>query len=87
MTVAIKKQQQEWPKKPTNQTGSDPSNWEIPTNPDGTIPEQEGHPIGEGTDNSSQPTNWGVGWSSDNIWTEWEQRWWEGATNDEYDDF
>ena len=87
LTVAIKKQQQEWPKKPTNQTGSDPSNWEIPTNPDGTIPEQEGHPIGEGTDNSSQPTNWGAGWSSDNIWTEWEQRWWEGATNDEYDDF
>jgi hypothetical protein len=87
VSVIVHNEQEQWPKKPTNQTGSDPSNWEIPTNPDGTIPEQEGHPIGEGTDNSSQPTNWGAGWSSDNIWTEWEQRWWEGATNDEYDDF
>ena len=100
ITAAKKKKEAERPKKPTNKTGSEPGNGGIPdeTVPeqggepiDETVPEQEGGPIDE-TENHSDPSNWNPGgWNSsedyDNIWENWEQRWWNSATNDEYDDF
>lgn len=76
-------EEEEEEKKPEYKDGSDPSDWK-----DGTIPEQEGHPIGEweqgwGDGQWDGQWDWQWDWQWDDIWTEWEQGWGDGPGVDD----